>query len=54
MNNQVELKLNVNSAKEMDIQKISTEEKDFRWLMNENEIGNEKLAEGIRLFTQGR
>ena len=37
----------------MDIQKISVEEKDFRWLLNENDVASEKLSEGIRLFSNG-
>ncbi len=33
-------------------QKIPMDEKNFRWLMNENAMATEKLAEGIRLFSQ--
>ena len=53
INKPVELKLTADLAKNMDIPRIRTDEKNFRWLINEDEIGNEKLAEGIRLFTQG-
>lgn len=48
-----EIKLSPELARSMDIPRINVDEKSFRWLLNENEIGNEKLSEGIRLFTQG-
>jgi hypothetical protein len=48
-----ENKLNPESAKKMNIEKILVDEKNFRWLMNENEVATEKLSEGIRLFSQG-
>jgi len=43
--------LNPESAKTMDIQKIDVSEPNFRWLMNEDPMATEKLAEGIRNFT---
>lgn len=49
-----EVRLSHEVAKLMDIPKIDVQEKSFRWLLNENEIGNDKLSDGIRLFTQGR
>ena len=33
-------------------EKISLDEKSFRWMMNEDAMATEKLAEGIRLFTR--
>jgi transaldolase len=48
----VEKKLTVEDAKAMDITKISLDEKSFRWQLNEEEIGNEKLADGIRIFAR--
>lgn len=33
------------------IKKISPDEKTFRWMLNENAMATEKLAEGIRRFT---
>ena len=33
-------------------QKLSLDEKTFRWMMNEDTMATEKLAEGIRLFTR--
>ena len=32
--------------------KLSLDEKSFRWMMNEDAMATEKLAEGIRLFTR--
>lgn len=34
------------------VEKISLDEKSFRWMMNEDAMATEKLAEGIRLFTR--
>jgi len=48
-----QVRLSAELAKSMDIPKIDVQEKSYRWLVNENEIGNEKLSEGIRGFTQG-
>ncbi|MCP4333673.1 MAG: transaldolase, partial [Gammaproteobacteria bacterium] len=33
-------------------EKIKLDEKSFRWMMNEDAMATEKLAEGIRLFTR--
>jgi transaldolase len=44
-------KLDPDQARNADIKKISTDEKTFRWLLNENAMATEKLAEGIRRFT---
>lgn len=38
-------------AKESDLEKISVDEKTFRWMLNEDAMATEKLAEGIRNFT---
>jgi transaldolase len=46
----VERKLDPEKAKAADIQKLSMDEKTFRWLFNENAMAVEKLAEGIRNF----
>ena len=32
------------------IEKVSLDEKKFRWLLNEDQMATEKLAEGIRKF----
>ncbi len=46
----LERKLDPGKAKELNIQKISLDEKAFRWMLNENAMATEKLAEGIRRF----
>jgi len=43
-------KLDASKAKEMDIPKIDMTENTFRWMMNEDAMATEKLAEGIRGF----
>ncbi len=43
-------RLNPDAALKSDIQKINMNEKVFRWMLNEDAMGTEKLAEGIRLF----
>lgn len=44
--------LSVEEAKASDIKKIPMDEKTFRWMLNEDAMGTEKLAEGIRKFTE--
>ena len=48
----VEKKLDAETAATMQIAPIKTDEKSFRWLMNEDAMATEKLAEGIRNFTK--
>lgn len=43
--------LDADSAATMDIMKIDTDEKSFRWLMNEDAMATEKLSDGIRQFS---
>ncbi|KAL9984181.1 hypothetical protein ACROYT_G006451 [Oculina patagonica] len=43
-------KLSVENAAKLDIEKVSLDEKKFRWLLNEDQMATEKLAEGIRKF----
>jgi transaldolase len=43
-------KLSLELARASAIEKITLEEKTFRWLFNENAMATEKTAEGIRLF----
>ncbi|KAG1660308.1 Transaldolase [Nymphon striatum] len=38
------------SAKKLDLDKIDMDEKTFRWMMNEDQMSNDKLSEGIRKF----
>jgi len=44
-------KLDASAAKSMDIEKVVCDEKNFRWLMNEDAMATEKTAEGIRKFS---
>jgi transaldolase len=44
------LKLDASKSAAMDIAKIDMNENNFRWMMNENAMATEKLAEGIRNF----
>ena len=44
--------LSVEEAKVSDIVKTPMDEKTFRWMLNEDAMGTEKLAEGIRKFTE--
>lgn len=46
----VERKLDPKQAKSLDIEKLELDEKTFRWMLNENAMATEKLAEGIRRF----
>lgn len=48
----LEIKLNAKKAKTMDIKPIKMDENTFRWMMNEDAMATEKLAEGIRNFTK--
>jgi len=46
----LERKLSPETARQSKIERIPMDEKKFRWLLNENAMGTEKLSEGIRLF----
>lgn len=48
----LDIKLKKENASLSDIQRIKTDEVNFRWLMNEDAMATEKLAEGIRRFTE--
>jgi len=45
-------KLDAAKSKTMDIPKIEMTESKFRWMLNEDAMGTEKLAEGTRGFTK--
>lgn len=45
-------KLDPAGAQSASIEKISVDEKAFRWMLNEDAMATEKLAEGIRNFTK--
>lgn len=46
----VERKLSEEAAKALDMEKVSLDENQFRWLLNEDQMATEKLSEGIRKF----
>jgi transaldolase len=45
-------KLNADNAKSLKIDRIGSDEKTFRWLLNEDAMATEKTAEGIRNFAK--
>ena len=45
-------KLDAEAAANIEIEKITMDEKTFRWMMNEDAMATEKMAEGIRNFTK--
>jgi len=45
-------RLDAEASSQMEIQKIQMDENNFRWIMNEDAMATEKLAEGIRNFTK--
>jgi len=47
----IALKLDAEKAKDLEMEKVNTDEASFRWLMNEDAMATEKLAEGIRKFS---
>lgn len=48
----VERELDVEAARASDARKIDLDEKVFRWMLNEDAMATEKLAEGIRKFAE--
>ena len=48
----LENKLLIENAMDSNIEKIVMDEPTFRWMMNEDAMATEKLAEGIRKFTE--
>ena len=46
----VSRKLSPDSARECQHQRLNLDERQFRWMLNENAMATEKTAEGIRLF----
>ncbi|MEJ2594276.1 MAG: transaldolase [bacterium] len=49
--NTVNQKLDADHSRELSIDRIPTDEKSFRWMLNEDAMAMEKLSEGIRRFT---
>jgi len=50
MDEAVERKLDPAASKEAEIDRLDVSEKSFRWLLNEDAMATEKLAQGIRVF----
>jgi transaldolase len=48
----LERKLDPEKSKLLEIKQLHLDEKTFRWMMNEDAMATEKLAEGIRNFTK--
>jgi len=46
----IEVVRKLDASKVKDVPKLDTCEKNFRWLMNEDEMATAKLSEGIRKF----
>ena len=47
----VPVSLDANAAHDMDIDRVAMNEATFRWMLNEDAMATEKLAEGIRGFS---
>lgn len=47
----INVKLDASKCADMDIEKIDADEKSFRWMLNQDAMATEKLAQGIRGFT---
>jgi len=45
-------KLSAEESQSFDIEKVTMDEKTYRWMMNEDAMATEKLAEGIRNFSR--
>jgi len=48
----LEKQLSAEDAQKLDLEKISLDEQQFRWLLNEDAMATEKLSEGIRKFAE--
>jgi transaldolase len=47
----VERVLSVDKSKKLQVEKLSHDEKTFRYELNQNAMATEKLSEGIRIFS---
>ena len=46
----VACRLDIESAKSAQIERIHLDEKTFRWMLNEDQMATDKLSDGIRKF----
>lgn len=51
-NDEVYEALTEKSARKADVEKITMDEKTFRWMLNEDQMSSDKLSEGIRKFAE--
>jgi transaldolase len=51
MDGRLDRKLDDDTARAQNLAKLELDEQSFRWMVNEDAMATEKLAEGIRLFT---
>jgi len=51
-NDPVEAKLTKESAEASDLERITLDEAEFRWALNEDQMATEKLSDGIRVFAK--
>jgi len=49
-NSQVKVERKLDASRVTDVERLDVSEKNFRWLMNEDEMATMKLSEGIRKF----
>jgi transaldolase len=49
-NDVIQRNLSESVAKKHDLDKITLDEKGFRWMLNEDQMATEKLSDGIRKF----
>lgn len=49
-NEKIVKRLDATAAKSSDLEKISLDEKAFRWMLNEDQMATDKLSDGIRKF----
>jgi transaldolase len=40
------------AARKADVEKLTVDEKTFRWMLNEDQMACDKLSEGIRKFAE--
>lgn len=51
-NKEVFESLTEKSARKADVEKVTVDEKTFRWMLNEDQMASDKLSEGIRKFAE--
>ena len=49
-NEDLQVYLKEDEAKSLNLEKVSLDEKTFRWMLNEDEMATDKLSDGIRKF----